>query len=59
MAVVESLAFYNTATITPIKSFIVKLLVLSGGWIRTLDLRVSSGVLYHCATAAGRKLECL
>ena len=30
------------------------ILVLSSGWIRTLDLRNSSRVHHHCATAAAQ-----
>jgi hypothetical protein len=32
------------------------ILVPSGGWIQTLDLRISSQALYHCAYTIGHTL---
>jgi hypothetical protein len=38
---------------THIDHYIGYFLVLSRGWIQTLDRGISSLVLYHCANAAG------
>jgi hypothetical protein len=49
MAVENTLAYYDTATIMAVKNFIVQAQVPSGVWIGAHNLRISSQLLYHCA----------
>jgi hypothetical protein len=58
MAVANTLAFYDTATIMSVKCFTVQAPDAScSSWTQTLNLEKMGQVFYHCVTAAGHVNE--